>query len=88
MTRNYKWQFCSFVHVQGQEFNKSTILSNPISPSILSAHSHITYIQKIKAKATEMYTGHDTCQEKSKTLLIEMGLPNGLLPLQDIVECG
>ena len=27
------------------------------------------------------------CQEKSKFLLTEMGLPNGLLPLQDIEEC-
>ena len=27
------------------------------------------------------------CQEKSEFLLTEMGLPNGLLPLQDIEEC-
>ncbi|KAK1374068.1 Pentatricopeptide repeat-containing protein [Heracleum sosnowskyi] len=44
--------------------------------------------EEIRAKATEKYSGHEICEEKSKTLLVEMGLPNGLLPLQDIVECG
>ena len=39
--------------------------------------------EEIKAKA-EYYQGHQFCQEKSKFLLTEMGLPNGLLPLQDI----
>lgn len=43
--------------------------------------------EEIKAQA-EMYAGNDICQEKSKQLLVEMGLPNGLLPLEDIVECG
>ena len=43
--------------------------------------------EEIKAKA-EYYQGHQFCQEKSKFLLTEMGLPNGLLPLQDIEECG
>lgn len=28
------------------------------------------------------------CQEKSKLLLKEVGLPNGLLPLKDMEECG
>jgi len=43
--------------------------------------------EEIKAKAG-YYQGHQFCQEKSKFLLTEMGLPNGLLPLQDIEECG
>ncbi|GMY21938.1 T31J12.3 protein [Fagus crenata] len=43
--------------------------------------------EEIKAKA-EYYQGDAICQEKSKFLLTEMGLPNGLLPLHDIVECG
>nr|POE61722.1 hypothetical protein CFP56_54834 [Quercus suber] len=43
--------------------------------------------EEIKAKA-QYYQGHQFCQEKSKFLLTEMGLPNGLLPLQDIEECG
>ncbi|XP_060167318.1 uncharacterized protein LOC132598464 [Lycium barbarum] len=43
---------------------------------------------EIRASATEFYTGNDICQEKSKFLLTEMGLPNGLLPLQDMLECG
>ncbi|KAL7235379.1 hypothetical protein ACSBR1_018807 [Camellia fascicularis] len=47
--------------------------------------SHIT--EEIKAKA-EFYQGNDLCQEKSKLLLKEMGLPNGLLPLEDMEECG
>ncbi|KAL2468682.1 hypothetical protein Fot_50647 [Forsythia ovata] len=43
---------------------------------------------EIRASASEMYKGNDMCQVKSKFLLTEMGLPNGLLPLQDMEECG
>ncbi|KAH7834655.1 hypothetical protein Vadar_018319 [Vaccinium darrowii] len=44
--------------------------------------------EEIKAKADEFYTGNSICQQKSKQLLKEMGLPNGLLPLEDMEECG
>ncbi|KAI4304248.1 hypothetical protein MLD38_039789 [Melastoma candidum] len=43
--------------------------------------------EEIKAKA-EVYYGDDLCQEKSKFLLSEIGLPTGLLPLKDMEECG
>ncbi|KAL3843553.1 hypothetical protein ACJIZ3_000956 [Penstemon smallii] len=43
---------------------------------------------EIRSSASEIYNGDDICQVKSKFLLTEMGLPNGLLPLQDIEECG
>ncbi|KAL2536918.1 hypothetical protein Fot_18309 [Forsythia ovata] len=43
---------------------------------------------EIRAKASEIHHGNDICQVKSKFLLTEVGLPNGLLPLQDIEECG
>ncbi|KAI9186649.1 hypothetical protein LWI28_019481 [Acer negundo] len=43
--------------------------------------------EELKAKA-EIYHGDEICQEKSKELLREIGLPNGLLPLHDIEECG
>lgn len=43
--------------------------------------------EEIKAKA-EFYKGDAICQVKSKELLKEIFLPNGLLPLQDIEECG
>ncbi|XP_052194275.1 uncharacterized protein LOC127802480 [Diospyros lotus] len=43
--------------------------------------------EEIKANA-EVYYGNEICQEKSKFLLKEVGLPNGLLPLQDMEECG
>lgn len=43
--------------------------------------------EEIKAKA-EVYHGDEICKEKSKELLREVGLPNGLLPLTDIEECG
>ncbi|KAL0384746.1 UNVERIFIED_CONTAM: hypothetical protein Sradi_2868900 [Sesamum radiatum] len=43
---------------------------------------------EIRSSASEMYRGDAICQEKSKFLLTEMGLPNGLLPLKDIEECG
>ncbi|GJT80479.1 ribonuclease H-like domain-containing protein [Tanacetum coccineum] len=45
-------------------------------------------ITEIRASASEVYHGDAICQEKSKFLLTEMGLPNGLLPLEDIEECG
>nr|XP_043624437.1 uncharacterized protein LOC122596007 [Erigeron canadensis] len=44
--------------------------------------------EEIRASASEIYHGDAIGQEKSKFLLTEMGLPNGLLPLEDIVECG
>ncbi|KAJ0014220.1 hypothetical protein Pint_19561 [Pistacia integerrima] len=43
--------------------------------------------EEIRAKA-EMYRGDEICKEKSQELLREVGLPNGLLPLHDIEECG
>ena len=43
--------------------------------------------EEIKAKS-EVYRGDELCQEKSKFLLKEVGLPNGLLPLKDMEECG
>ncbi|KAG1365323.1 hypothetical protein COCNU_12G003230 [Cocos nucifera] len=43
--------------------------------------------EELKAKA-EVYYGDEICQEKSKFLLQEVGLPRGLLPLKDIIECG
>ncbi|KAI3445436.1 hypothetical protein Pfo_002101 [Paulownia fortunei] len=43
---------------------------------------------EIRASASEMYRGDEICQEKSKFLLTEMGLPNGLLPMKDMEECG
>uniref|UniRef100_A0A5B6YME8 Plant/F25P12-18 protein n=1 Tax=Davidia involucrata TaxID=16924 RepID=A0A5B6YME8_DAVIN len=43
--------------------------------------------EEIKAKA-EIYHGNEICQEKSKFLLKEVGLPNGLLPMTDMEECG
>ncbi|KAL1535021.1 hypothetical protein AAHA92_31124 [Salvia divinorum] len=45
-------------------------------------------IGEIRAAASEKYRGYDISQEKSKFLLTEMGLPNGLLPLRDIIEVG
>ncbi|KAK8515314.1 hypothetical protein V6N13_139712 [Hibiscus sabdariffa] len=44
--------------------------------------------EEIKASASEIYHGDEMCQEKSKFLLQEIGLPGGLLPLKDIEECG
>ncbi|GFS29708.1 hypothetical protein Acr_00g0007990 [Actinidia rufa] len=44
--------------------------------------------EEIRASTSEIYYGNDICQEKSKFLLKEMGLPNGLLPLEDMMECG
>ncbi|KAL6132804.1 hypothetical protein ACLB2K_065043 [Fragaria x ananassa] len=43
---------------------------------------------ELRAKADELYHGDAICQDKSKFLLTEMGLPNGLLPMKDMMECG
>ncbi|XP_073112200.1 uncharacterized protein [Elaeis guineensis] len=43
--------------------------------------------EELKAKAKVCY-GDEICQEKSKSLLQEVGLPRGLLTLKDIIECG
>ncbi|MDK0769759.1 DUF538 domain-containing protein, partial [Clostridium perfringens] len=43
---------------------------------------------EIKSKADELYHGDEICQQKAKQLLSEISLPNGLLPLKDIEECG
>ena len=45
-------------------------------------------LEEIKASASEIYHGDEICQEKSKFLLEEVGMPRGLLPLRDIEECG
>ncbi|XP_020213537.1 uncharacterized protein LOC109797809 [Cajanus cajan] len=39
-------------------------------------------------KRAKMYYGDEICQVKSREMLKEMGLPNGLLCLKDIQECG
>ncbi|CAA0834648.1 Protein of unknown function- DUF538 [Striga hermonthica] len=43
---------------------------------------------EIRAAASERYEGDEICREKSRQLLTEMNLPNGLLPLKDMSECG
>ncbi|TQE06400.1 hypothetical protein C1H46_007899 [Malus baccata] len=43
---------------------------------------------EIKSKADELYHGDEICQQKAKQLLSEISLPNGLLPLKDVEECG
>ncbi|KAJ3691872.1 hypothetical protein LUZ61_000035 [Rhynchospora tenuis] len=43
--------------------------------------------EELMAKA-EVYHGDEICRDKSRELLEEVGLPRGLLPLHDIVECG
>ncbi|KAK7397105.1 hypothetical protein VNO78_18272 [Psophocarpus tetragonolobus] len=39
-------------------------------------------------RRSEVYRGDEMCQVKSKELLKEIALPNGLLPLKDMEECG
>ncbi|XP_014492983.1 uncharacterized protein LOC106755354 [Vigna radiata var. radiata] len=42
--------------------------------------------EDVKSRS-EVYHGEEICQVKSKELLKEIALPNGLLPLKDIEEC-
>ncbi|KAL2345608.1 hypothetical protein Fmac_006893 [Flemingia macrophylla] len=43
--------------------------------------------EEVKGRA-EVYYGDEMCQVKSRELLKEMDLPNGLLPLKEMEECG
>lgn len=43
--------------------------------------------EELKSKA-EVYYGDRVCREKFSLLLAEIGLPDGLLTIQDIEECG
>jgi hypothetical protein len=47
----------------------------------------LTIPDDVRAKA-EIYVGDAAGQEKTRFMLEETGLPSGLLPLRDIVECG
>ncbi|KAG2630008.1 hypothetical protein PVAP13_3KG515200 [Panicum virgatum] len=47
----------------------------------------LTIPEDVRAKA-EVYVGDAAGQEKTRLLLQETGLPSGLLPLKDIIECG
>ncbi|OEL16260.1 hypothetical protein BAE44_0022718 [Dichanthelium oligosanthes] len=47
----------------------------------------LTIPDDVRAKA-EIYVGDAAGQEKTLLLLQETGLPSGLLPLKDIIECG
>uniref|UniRef100_A0A0D9Y0F5 Uncharacterized protein n=1 Tax=Leersia perrieri TaxID=77586 RepID=A0A0D9Y0F5_9ORYZ len=47
----------------------------------------LTIPDDVRAKA-EVYTGDEAGQIKTRLLLEETGLPSGLLPLRDIIECG
>lgn len=43
--------------------------------------------EDLKEKA-EVYYGDEICKVKSRFFLQEVGFPRGLLPLEDIIECG
>ncbi|XP_021766054.1 uncharacterized protein LOC110730552 [Chenopodium quinoa] len=45
------------------------------------------FIEKHRENA-EIYTGSDLCKQKSIELLLEINMPNGLLPMDDIEEVG
>ncbi|KAF8667600.1 hypothetical protein HU200_052802 [Digitaria exilis] len=47
----------------------------------------LTIPEDVRAKA-EIYVGDEAGQQKTRFLLQETGLPSGLLPLKDIIECG
>ncbi|KAF9608933.1 hypothetical protein IFM89_012101 [Coptis chinensis] len=47
----------------------------------------VVITEEIRAKA-DLCFGDEEGKERSKFLLKEVGLPTGLLPLRDILECG
>ncbi|KAL8114998.1 hypothetical protein AgCh_021716 [Apium graveolens] len=44
--------------------------------------------EEIISSASEIHYGNELCKVKTQLLLSEVGLPNGLLPLKDMEECG
>lgn len=44
--------------------------------------------EEIRKAAREINYGNEKCQERSKFFLSEVGMPNGLLPLKNLEECG
>ncbi|XP_074280507.1 uncharacterized protein LOC141605573 [Silene latifolia] len=47
----------------------------------------VQFIESHRENA-EVYTGAQLCKQKSKELLAEINMPNGLLPMDDIQEVG
>lgn len=66
-------------------------MSNPTTNFLVPKHqreremSMVT--ENMKAKA-EVYYGDETCRHKFMLLLTEIGLPSGLLTVEEIEECG
>lgn len=82
-----------FPHFSNTKLNTFLVpanLTNQVKGQNLKTRRSIMSLitDEIRASASEMYHGDEICQEKSKLLLTEMNLPNGLLPLKDIEECG
>ncbi|XLQ99910.1 hypothetical protein HN51_054630 [Arachis hypogaea] len=83
-------------HSKGNAIDSKLYINLYISLEIIK-HQNVANNQKkiimslvteeIKAKS-EVYRGDELCQEKTQLLLKEVGLPNGLLPLKDMEECG
>lgn len=44
--------------------------------------------QEIRSSASDIHHGNDLRKDRSQFLLKEVGLPNGLLPLKEMEECG
>lgn len=61
--------------------------STPSSPHTPTYKKMSLVTAEMKAKA-EVFYGDEICREKFMLLMSEIGLPDGLLLLQDIEECG
>lgn len=69
------------------EFRVAEVYISPFRVERQKGAEMVVVTEEIKAKA-EIYNGDEICQVKSKILLTDVGLPDGLLPLQEIEECG
>ncbi|GAV71674.1 DUF538 domain-containing protein [Cephalotus follicularis] len=67
--------------------NHPTILTPHITAKVHGQGEMSMVTEDLKAKAEVCY-GDETCREKFMLLLTEIGLPIGLLRVQDIEECG
>ncbi|KAJ4843925.1 hypothetical protein Tsubulata_049421, partial [Turnera subulata] len=65
----------------------TTPTPNLLAPKLQRGREVSVVTQAMKAKA-EVFYGDETCREKFMLLLAEIGLPNGLLTLEEIEEYG
>ncbi|KAL3684457.1 hypothetical protein R1sor_002479 [Riccia sorocarpa] len=76
--------FVVLMHLVAAKLAKTEIEDEQAAPD-----RHVVEESKTDAKAgAKIWYGHEESKEKAQELLEKFRLPVGLLPLQDVIECG